>query len=548
VTDEWAPHLEPARESDQLLKDALFMKERVLDGAGRRQEQQAVIDRLLPVVERVGDALDEIELDMRQGDLFSTIRRYDDAERVLERVLERSREAEDPVMQRKALRSLGMVWWYQDDGREAEVLKLLEEALELDVASEDIDAEIGERANICTMLLAMGEVDRALEFAESLTDLIRPDDIKAVHLANYSLGRCHRALGNNELAREHFEQAAALPAPNTNSSFLLSHLAGVQVELGEPEEALETYSRIIDEARRHGHTDALAHTLKSAAGVLEGLDRGAEAIPLLEEAQQLFGRLQDRKAEAGVAARLADLYSGATRLQDAVAAWGTVRQLARRLEDAPLELRALEGLAGATREHFGEDDLAVPLYEEASSLAESLGDAAGAARLLNSLGVIGWNRGDLEAAREFYERALAAADAGGRVDDVVLIRASLGAVHRKSGELQAAVAVLEKAVEEGRRAGADPLLRGYALGVLGDALFEMRDLGRAECAYSDSLELRRALGDERGEAWMLVKLSDVEVRRGALDRVRELNSRAYDIASRLEDEELIRASTGRERY
>ena len=47
---------------------------------------------------------------------------------------------------------------------------------------------------------------------------------------------------------------------------------------------------------------------------------------------------------------------------------------------------------------------------------------------------------------------------------------------------------------------------------------------------------------------MLVKLSDVEVRRGALDRVRELNSRAYEIASRIDDEELLRASTGRERY
>ena len=47
---------------------------------------------------------------------------------------------------------------------------------------------------------------------------------------------------------------------------------------------------------------------------------------------------------------------------------------------------------------------------------------------------------------------------------------------------------------------------------------------------------------------MLLKLSHVEERRGALGRVRELNGRVYEIASRLGDDDLLRASTAGGRY
>ncbi|MDX1645722.1 MAG: protein kinase [Longimicrobiales bacterium] len=548
VTDEWAPQLDPTEETDRLLMEALFMKERVLDRSGLREAQQAAIDRLEAVVERVGDVRDQMELELRQGDLFATIGRYDESERVLARTLERSRRADDLDMQCKALRSLGMTWWYQDDGREAEVLGLLEEALELERTHNVGEGEVGDRANICTILLSMGELGRALQAAEDLRDRVGPDDVHGTHLANYHLGRCHQALGNDERALEFYQRAASFTTYDVQSSFVRSSIAGIQVKLGEPEKALETYALMIEDARRYGHTDALARALGWSAAVLEELGREAEAVPLLEEARALFGSLQDRAAEADVAVSLASLYDGLGRAQEAVAAWGTVRHLARRQGDGSLELQALEGLAEATREHFGEDDLAVPLYEEASAMAESLGNREGAARILNSLGVIAWNRGDLEAAREFYERALDASRATDRADDRVLLLASLGAVHRKSGRLDDAIAVIEEAIEESGRKDTNPMLRGYAQGVLGDALLQKKDLEGAERAYSESLALRRRLGDERGEAWMLVKLCDVEERRGALDRVRELNSRAYEIASRIDDPELMRASTGRERY
>ena len=548
VTDEWAPRLDASPETDRLLLDGLLLKERVLDHTGQRKRQQATIDRIARVVERLGDPRGQMELTLRQGDLFATVRRYEEAERVLEGTLDRSRTADDPEMQRKALRSLAMVWWHQDSGREQEALALLKEALHLDLANEDIDGEVGDRANICTLLLSMGRLEQALEVAESLREMARPENAASVHLANYHLGRCHRALGDKELALEFLERATEVRGPGVDSSFVRSAIAGVQLELGKPEKALEEYSLIIEEARRHGLTGALALSLKSSAEVLSELGRGTEAIPLMEEAQRLFADLHDMAAEVEVSATLASLYRDAGRLQETVAVWGTVRQLARRQDDRPLELRALEGLAAATREHFGEDDLAVPLYEEASAIAGTLGDRPAEVRALNSLGVIAWDRGDLDAAKDFYERALEVSRSGGRPDDTVLLLASLAAVHRKSGRLDDAIGSVREAIDQSEREDTNPLLRGYALGILGDALLETKDLDGAERAYRDSLGVRRSLGDERGEGWMLVKLSDVEVERGALDRVRELNSRAYEIASRIDDQALIQASTGRERY
>jgi hypothetical protein len=47
---------------------------------------------------------------------------------------------------------------------------------------------------------------------------------------------------------------------------------------------------------------------------------------------------------------------------------------------------------------------------------------------------------------------------------------------------------------------------------------------------------------------MLFKLAQIEERRGALDRVRDLASQAYGIASRVGDQALLEACTAQDRF
>lgn len=551
LTEEWAPNVESSEASDGLLKEALLMKERVLEAMGRRRAQQQAIDDLAQLLGGSSDERDRIRLELRQGGLFASTRRYEEAAEVLERALERSRAAGDVDLQRKALRNLALVWWHRNEGTEGVALGLLEEALELDVSSQDVPGELVDRMNICHVLLAMGEAERALKVAEEMARVAERTGVVSNVSPAHAMARCHRSLGNAEEALKLYQEAAeefGRRGMVAHQAFPLASVASLHMALGRPGEALEAYDEAIREARRARYTEGLVKALHAKAGTLALLGRPREAVPLLEEAQPLCAELEDEVARQEVTVRLASLFHRVGRFQDAAGAWGAVRQLARRTDDRKAELAALQGVAAASREHFGEDDLARPLYEEAAELAIDLEDHEAAARVLNSLGVLAWNRGDWEAAHGHYVRALQASRAADRPEGTRLILASLGAVELKLGRPGAAEGYLRRGLGVGGEGDPSVRLRGYALGTLGDALLEQRDPDGAEEAYSESLEIRRELGDESGEGWMLLKLADVEERRGALDRVRELNGRAYRIASRLGDEDLMRAATARERY
>ena len=547
----WADRLDPSPEHDQKRMDVLFTKERLLDATGHRREQHATIERLRPIVESAGTEADHIELDLRHGDFLAAARRYEEAEVVHTRALERSRAAELPDMQRKALRSLGLLSWHQNRGTEAEALRFLEEAVELDRLNDDIEAELGTLYNISTVLKATGDTDGSLRTCERVIELAEEHGIpQYIGLGRIMFADARSAAGDNEVALEMLREVSDLFKEHhfvQQHISALSRIAHVHIQMQDVDDALEVYDEAARESRRVGNREGLSRALKWRAEVLDGLGRGNEAIPLLEEALPLLVVLEDVATRADATARLAALYQKGDRLQEAVATWGTARQLARDLQDDDMGLVALEGLASATREHLGQADVAVPLYEEAVEQAKALSDHQSAGRLLNSLGVIAFERGNLREAMRYYEAALGEFDQTDRPEGIALILASIGAIHEKLGELDDAKSVLEMAVEASTRVE-DRQVRGYALALLGDARLGSSELDLAEAAYKKSLTVREDLGDRRGEGWMLLKLSEVEERRGALDRVRELSGRAYQIASEIGDDDLMQACTTKERY
>ncbi len=549
--DAWADHLDSSPENDRRRLAMLFTRERLLDATGQRQEQQETIERLRPLVEAVGTDHDHIESHLRQGDLLSSAGRYEEAEAALTTALERSRASALPDMQRKALRSLGLLSWHQNRGTEADALRFLEEAVELDRLNGDLEAELGTLFNIANVLKATGDFQGSLEIAKQVTELADEHQIPLYSLlGRYMIAQSTASLGDPETAMKIFRETIDLAERHhllQQRSFCLSALAHLHLQTEDVEGALTVYEEAATGARRARHREGLAQALKSKAEVLDGLNRGAEAIPLLEEAQTLFVVLEDAAMRSEVAARLAAIYQKEGRLQEAVAAWGTARQLARQSANDRLEMAALEGLASASREHLGQADVAVPLYEEAVEKARALSDPHSAGRLLNSLGVIAFERGDLSEAMRYYDAALGELDQTTRPEGMALILASLGAIHEKLGDRDRAETFLELAVEASGR-DEDRQVRGYALALLGDARRGHDQWDLAEAAYIESLAIREDLGDRRGEGWMLLKLSEVEEQRGALDRVRELSGRAYQIASEIGDDDLMQACTAKERY
>ena len=79
------------------------------------------------------------------------------------------------------------------------------------------------------------------------------------------------------------------------------------------------------------------------------------------------------------------------------------------------------------------------------------------------------------------------------------------------------------------------------MSALGDMCWETGNAGEASSWYERSLQKRRALGDERGEAWMLQRLARARAANGAREDARSLLTRAIELSARCADEELMDA-------
>jgi predicted ATPase/class 3 adenylate cyclase len=132
------------------------------------------------------------------------------------------------------------------------------------------------------------------------------------------------------------------------------------------------------------------------------------AVPLLEEARDLFGELGRRRDESLALAYLSfvslrknDLPSAATYAEDAVA-------IARELGDPRAESAALMGL-GDVRSAEGDHNSAIRLYEEGVELRRRLGDPMLISDAIYNLGLIAFHSGDHVRAREVFEESLQSA-------------------------------------------------------------------------------------------------------------------------------------------
>jgi tetratricopeptide (TPR) repeat protein len=148
-----------------------------------------------------------------------------------------------------------------------------------------------------------------------------------------------------------------------------------------------------------------------------------------------------------------------------------------------------------------------------------------------------WNRGEYARALPHYERALAifrslhdSAHAGLMLNSVGITLKQLGRPAEAESRLEEAVALHR---ETGQRQ-----LEGHALAALGDISDERGDRHRAVEYYERSLEIRRGIGDDRGEAWMLCNLARTG---GTALQDRERVERATRLAQGCGDPELTAA-------
>ena len=551
-TQSWLFRLPDDPERREVLIDILFRQERLCETLGLRGRQQRIIDELVALLEPSREPARLAEACLRQGDLNTLLRRFEEAEAALVRSLRLRDELGDAIGRRNTLRSLGLLRWHQ--GRDEEALACIEATLAIDRERGDLEAHVGDLANLGGVLKGMGRTDRARATLEEALRLSAEADAGAdgragtdlAHKRAYilhNLANVHRELGDEATALEYLAQARTLTSDKRlpiQLSYHFTSTAHIYLRQGRIEESLTLYRDAVELTRRAQFAPGLAQALRFLGEVLSGLGRHDEALPALVEAAGLFAQLHDPVTEAGLWTEVARLHERAGDLQSAFTAWGKARALHDQASDPRHVLGALEGLARVARRFLPDASLALGYYGEALALAERLADRVASGRLRNAMGIIEWERGRYDEARVQYEAALRTYRELGLEGEAAVMLASLGVTLNAMGRRVEARKYLEEASALHRIAGDRPA-EARALGALTDVLRRLGEPGRAVACGEAALRLRRECGDRVGEGWVLQRLALAHADLGAAASADECAEAAARIAEETGQPELAAA-------
>ncbi|MBA3231198.1 MAG: tetratricopeptide repeat protein [Acidobacteria bacterium] len=510
---EWLTRLPDDGARREAIADILLQQERLCETLGQRGRQQQIINELLALLAPHGASGRLAEAYLRQGDVLTLLKRFDAADRALNTVLRISRERQDAVLERNALRSIGLLRWHQD--RHHEALALAEEALEIDRDLGDDLAVAGDLANIGNILRALGDYERArVVLEEAVAMPVLTDSPLQMSSVLHNLANVFRASGDLNQALAHLERADDAGRANMmpiQRSFHLTTIAHITLQQGRIEDAVGIYERAVELSRRARHAEGLAQGLRLLGELQFGLGRYAQAVQHLAESAALFGQLEDRVSEAQAWTQVA---IGRERLglwEEADGIWSTVRRLRQALADRAGELDALEGLGRAARQR-GDLPAAASRCEDALTLAVSLGSSARQASLHNTLGILDWEQGRYNEALARYERGLRLCrEAGDRPHEGVMLN-SMGVTLARLHRHEEARTVLEDSVALNRSSG-EWLLEAHALAALADVSVRLDRLETARDCLERAARIRRELGDGAAADALLQQLAGLPASR-----------------------------------
>ena len=207
---------------------------------------------------------------------------------------------------------------------------------------------------------------------------------------------------------------------------------------------------------------------------------------------------------------------------------GRAVEKARDLEAKWLVATALETRA-KTYIHTHDPQGAAEMLHEARQIFEEVGDQAGLARALTTLGGQAGRRGDFKKAEAFYSEALEIVQATGNLKEQARARTSLAILYDRFGRLNDGLALKEEVLENYRNRD---VRKGVAVTLenLGISLLKMGRLKEARERFTEAAREFGAVGDQIGQAWAPYWEGRVWIDLGELDLARASFRRAIEAA------------------
>jgi tetratricopeptide (TPR) repeat protein len=548
-TRDWATLLDASPRHDMLV-EILFRQQRLCDALGLRERQRQILDEVVPLLESAGDETRLAEAYLRRGELLTILGTFDDAEQALAASLRLRRKVSDVLGERATLRGLGFLRWSEQ--RYEDALVCNKQALTIDRQHGRLSAIIGDLHNLGSTYMALRDYTQArvcFEEALSISEPARGGENLAYFdmweprvSALYSYGCMLAHCGELNRALEYLgpdgEWRRESQHPSRAGHFNTA-AAGVYLKMGRFEEGLAAFREAIEITRRNRVLPQLGQGLHHYGETLMTLGRDRQALEALAEAAQVYATLTDRRAEAQACSLLARVHERLGDVAEAQAAWERTLGLWRSAGDPRGQLEALEALGRVARRHLP-TSVALRYFEDGIARSMEFGDVKRAARLHNTAGIIEWTRGRHEQALTHFEEALQLFDGLGDDAGAGQMMNSIGVSLSAMGRGSAARERLVQALAHHQRTR-QPQLEAHATAALGDVCWDAGEIEAAVEWYQRSLDCRQALGDRRGEAWMLQRLARSKLVIEESANADELLARATALSAGFDDEELTEA-------
>ncbi|MGH3443617.1 MAG: BTAD domain-containing putative transcriptional regulator [Nitriliruptorales bacterium] len=473
--------------------DVLAEYERILGTLGRRDEQEAVLDRMTTAA--VGSRQRETDVAVRRAWFLANTDHFEEAIEFAEAALTRIPVKGHAAAKGDALTALG------------------------------------------TTLVWMGRGEEAVPHLEAAVEAYGPKDERAVE-ALVSLGNVLRELQRYDEAAETLTTATARSEERGDlraQARALGALGAVLMERGDITDAEEAYNRAIEICRKIGYRHGEGVAQINLANLLYVSGRPAGALANYTDARVVLRGLRNRRVEAWARANAASLLHRVLGRDDEAQEEATsALTYFRDLGDRGAAALCLETLAGVARRRGRLEDAAVHL-DRAIADAEADGDRFVATELQRRAIELALAAGEPERALQAAADALATCDEFDLPDLATSLRSlrssALLAVGRIDGarlEAERAVAALRPGVEEAHLVH---FRHHEALHASGDHAAAMRALERAhesliselsDLSEDDRTTALSAVPEHREivELWEAKKPRLVRVRLAAADAPR----------------------------
>ncbi|MBX3081240.1 MAG: tetratricopeptide repeat protein [Anaerolineae bacterium] len=354
-----------------------------------------------------------------------------------------------------------------------------------------------------TAQLASGQNDHALALGqEALKAATEAGDTDQELSALLTIGTAHQQLGQFAEGTAALERAiaiyAAKPAENVHADHIKALLAlgnGYQKQK-QYDKALQQYQAALELA---GDDDALgrANTLRNIGDILTQQGNPQAA---LEQWQEALGLYEHANATAQAARLVCDI--GAAR-------------------------RSLSGI-----------NAAMPDYERATILLNSVKDAGTRGYVLSNVANVYTDLGEIETAQSFYQESihLARQVANRRAESLRL--GNFGWFRVMTGKPDEGLKLLEEALTISRSLN-DRLLVAVQTSNLGLAHHEMKELALAEFAFRDAIVTAEKLSETRWSATFRSNLGRTLLAQGKVEEAVAALQNAMDVLRTVGDQEAL---------